>query len=447
MEWPRSTTARIFGLTFLALMLSSGILIGFVSRVTRGQLEAEAQAEVRAEHEAVLKAYRHGGQEAAATVIVEEIRVPGPQVFLLDDGRGKRLAGNIQAWPPTLTVRTDWRSIDLYRDGSDRPERFGVATDRLTDGSRLLIGRSLADEARLNATLGTSLAAAVGLALALAAASAALVTRFINSRVASIAQVAAAVAGGDLSRRVDDIHSRDAFGRLGIALNGMLQRIEDLLSELRAVTDGLAHDLRSPLTRLRARIDRVARGDEATEPALAGIAAEADHLRAMLDTTLEISRAEAGIGRENFSLTDLAALCRDMAEMYAPVAEDRDVRLTVDAEAPVPALVHREMIGRTLANLIDNALRYAADGKLVALKAEARDGQVHLSVADKGPGIPEEERGQALRRFGRLDAARRDGGAGLGLSLAMAVARLHGGTLVLGDNNPGLVVDLVLPLG
>ncbi len=446
MRWPRSTTARIAALTFVALMITSSVLLGFILRTTTAQLEADARVEVQAERQNALLAFQRGGGFEVEDLVSDEARAPGSKVMLLDDGHGMKRAGNVQAWPAALPAPVGWRQIMLHRAGSEAPELFGIATDRLPDGSRLLVGRSLADERRLSATLGTSLAAAVALALLPSVGATLLVTRFINARVIAIADVAGAVGDGDFSRRVPEVATGDAFDRLGAALNAMLGRIEALLGEFRSVTDGLAHDLRSPLTRLRVRIDRLARGDDPQDVALAAIAAEADMLRAMLDTALEISRAEAGIGRDSFTLVDLAAMCRDLGEMYAPLAEEREMQLTIDAPEPVPVLVHRELIGRALANLIDNAMRYAGNGQLVALGARLHHDSARLTVADHGPGIASSDQAEALRRFGRLDAARGEGGAGLGLSLAAAVARLHGGTLTLSDNKPGLQVAIDLPV-
>ena len=442
MRWPRSTTARFAGLTFLALTLSSVLLIGFIGSITVRQLDSDAQAFVRAERAAVMAAYKLGGLRGARAMIANELRVPGPLVMLLARDDGRKIVGNTQDWPPTLGLGRTWRRIDLYRARSDRPEPFGVATDELPDGNRLLVGRSLDEEARLRETLYTILAGSVALAVVLAALASTLLARFIGVRVAEIAGVAAAVADGDLSRRIPDAGGDDAFDRLSTALNGMLARIEALLGELRTVTDGLAHDLRSPVTRLKARIERAARGEDAD---LQAISVEADALLEMLDTTLEISRAEAGIGRDNFTEIDLSALMHDLCEMYAPLAEDSGVVMTDTSGITVKARVHRELIGRAIANLVDNALRYAATGGSITLAASALGHGARLTVADRGPGIVEADRAVALKRFGRLDAARRDGGAGLGLSLAASVARLHGGTLELADNAPGLVVTLVLP--
>jgi signal transduction histidine kinase len=444
----RSTTARIALIVFVALVISSAIILGFIARVTRGQLDADARELIVAEREVIVQAFVREGPKAAAAVIEGELRVPGSLVMLLIGPDGRPVAGNLSGWPADLGRDGSFARLPLKRNDGAAREPFAVTSTHLPGGWHLLVGRSLAEEERLVATLTTTLIAAIGLALALALGISALLARLIARRVQSIADVAARVAAGDLGSRVDVPPGapRDAFDSLGLALNAMLARIETLLDELRAVTDGLAHDLRSPLTRMKARIERLTRAPEPDLAELGAIGNEADTLLAMLDNSLEISRLEAGIGRDAFQLMDLAVLAHDMAEMYEPLAEEGGVMLHVSAGVPVPVEAHRQLLGRALSNLIDNALRYADTGGQINISAEATPDGARLVVADRGPGIPLPARSEALRRFGRLDAARSRGGAGLGLSLAAAIARLHGGTLLLSDNNPGLKVIIELPI-
>ncbi|MBC7505417.1 MAG: HAMP domain-containing histidine kinase [Sandarakinorhabdus sp.] len=394
----------------------------------------------------------------AAREIADDLRLPGPMAVLLIGPHGEKLAGNLHGWPFGTPIGSRFASTELQRIGHPAPESFSVSTFALPGGHRLLVGRSLETEQRLTETLKTSLLAGIGLALVLAALTSLILARVISARVQNIADVAAAVAAGDLSRRVDEPPTPaggDAFDSMARALNAMLARIETLLDEIRMVTDGLAHDLRSPLTRLKARIDRLARGNYESAALVRGggeladevtaIGNEADALLTMLENCLEISRIEAGIGREAFVLLDVAALARDLAEMYEPLAEESGVSLTAIARQPLPVLAHRNLLSRALANLIDNALRYGAAGGVIEVAASAATTGITLSVGDNGPGIAAGNHGEALRRFGRIDAARSTGGVGLGLSLAAAIARLHGGTLLLTDNRPGLRVVITLP--
>ncbi|NJC07066.1 sensor histidine kinase [Polymorphobacter fuscus] len=445
----RTTTARITLIVFAALIATSALLLGFIGRVTQDQLYADVRAAVAADAALLVENIRRDGPRRAARDITEDLRLPGPTAVLLLAPDGHRLAGNVTEWPAGLPVGRRFASAELHRADHGRAESFGVSTPTLDGGYRLLVGRSLETEQRLTDTLKSSLFAAIFLALVLAALTSLILARIISARVQNIADVAAAVAAGDLSRRVDEppAPGGDAFDSMARALNAMLARIEILLGEIRMVTDGLAHDLRSPLTRMKARIDRLARTADAGEPAddILAIGAEADALLTMLENALEISRVEAGIGREAFVPFDVAALARDLADMYEPLAEETGVCLTAAADLPLPVMAHRNLLSRALANLIDNALRYGAGGGIITVTAERTAAGARLSVADRGPGIASANHGIALRRFGRIDAARRAGGAGLGLSLAAAIARLHGGTLTLADNAPGLRVDIDLP--
>ncbi len=448
MRW-RTTTGRIAVSVFLAMMVTSIVLIGFIERVTDTQLRAEITTSIDSLWHEIADDLRARAAPATAREITADLHLPGPYVVLLLAPDGRRLAGNLADWPVSAkALEPRPLTLDLQRVGDPRPGQFLVKLHRLDGGYRLLVGRSLETEHRLTDTLRTSLLGAAGLALALAALTAILVTREIARRVQAIADVATAVVRGDLSRRVAVPATEspgDAFDAMAHALNTMLARTEVLIDEIRMVTDGLAHDLRSPLTRLKVRIDRLARAGFGHDEDLAAIGAEADGLLVMLENCLEISRLEAGIGRDGFALFDLAALTHDLADMYAPLVEESSIALSVSASTPLPVMAHRNLIGRALANLIDNALRYGAAGASIAITAHDTPAGVTISVADKGPGIAASDHREALRRFGRIDAARAAGGMGLGLPLAAAIARLHGGSLALTDNNPGLCVTITLP--
>ena len=270
--------------------------------------------------------------------------------------------------------------------------------------------------------------------------------RVINARVRSISQTTEAVGSGNLAKRVLLDGSGDEFDALGTGVNTMLDRIEGLVGELRIVTDGLAHDLRSPITRLKSAVERacIDVNDPIALSALETVSTEAEILLAMLTTTLEISRAEAGIGRDRFVVTDLSALIADIVEVYGPVAEDRGFVLNGDAHKGLEIALHRELISQSLANLIENALKYAEGGKSIRVSANSVEDSIELIVSDDGTGIAPEQRDEARRRFGRLDPARHVTGSGLGLSLVEAVARLHGGDVALEDNAPGLRVVITI---
>jgi len=452
--YPRTTTARISLVVFVVLLAGSSMLLILLERATRTQLDREAQTRIDAIADVTETTWRKDGIEAAMTILDGELGVPGPLVIHLQTRGGALLLGNLSRWPDDVPADGRYyRMPGAAGQPGSNAAAYMVTGRPMPDGHRLLIGRSLEAEAQLQRILTTTL----GFALPVAGLLAWLTSRFITTIIADRARIIAEVVGDVTAGRLDarvavrDGPPGDSFDSMGQAFNVMLARIEALLDELRAVTDGLAHDLRSPLTRLKARIDRLGQGGVADSADLAAVAAEAESLLAMLDNSLEISRAEAGIGRDSFAEVDLSAMVADLADMYEPLAEDGGVTLrVVPGTAHVKARAHRQLLGRALANLIDNALRYGAAGKVIEMAVEATDSGARLIVADNGPGIPAGSRREALRRFGRLDAARgRQGqrlqGAGLGLSLAGAVARLHGGTITLSDNKPGLRVAIDLP--
>lgn len=456
-EWiaaigPRTTTARISLLLFVMLVSGSALLLVLLERATQTQVESEAQGRIDAIADAAEASWRTDGQAAALALLEGELGVPGPLVIHLARPDGKLALGNLRYWPAGVAADQRFYRVPAIVDENGKLEPFMVTARPLPQNFRLLVGRSLAAEVQLQQTLTTTLLLALPVAMLLSFVASRIITRIITERVRDLANVVGEVTAGRLEARVPlpPGPPADAFDSMAQAFNVMLARVEAVLDELRAVTDGLAHDLRSPLTRLKARIERLSHGTVVDADDLAAVSAEAESLLAMLDNSLEISRAEAGIGRDSFADLDLAQMIADLADMYEPLAEDAGVQLVVTAPEPVPTRAHRQLLGRALANLIDNALRYGAAGGRIELGARTSAGGSLLWVADSGPGIPANRRQEALRRFGRLDAARGPQlggmqGAGLGLSLAGAVARLHGGTISLSDNQPGLTVAIDLP--
>jgi signal transduction histidine kinase len=447
-----STSSWLALVIFLAFAGSMAILLAFLARSTQAELDADARTIINAEVSGITQSFERDGFSGAKELIASQLRVRGPLVFRLEspvgpDGLVRNATGNIAIWPAALPPDGRLRRIMVTRIGDPEASAYAAVATALPGGYRLLVGRSLEEQDRLTRTLNASLLAAIGLSLALAIGFSTFIAQVTARRIQAIANVTGAAAGGDFSKRVPVPagQPRDAFDSLGASLNTMLAQIETLLEELRTLTDGLAHDLRSPLTRMKARIDHLQRSGDSSEAELAAIGMEADQLLAMLENSLAISRAEAGMGRDQFAPTDIAALARQMVEMYEPLADDNGIRLTIDAPAKVEIRANRAMLSRALANLIDNALRYAPNGKTIDVAVRSLDGGARLIVADHGPGILPARRATALRRFGRLDTARSATGAGLGLSLAASIARLHGGTLTLGDNNPGLRVEIDLP--
>ncbi|BBE34168.1 sensor histidine kinase [Sphingosinicella microcystinivorans] len=442
MRLPRSTIARFTALAFLFQFLVTCAAVLFVQEASQRVLAAEERDLVTELRDELKLAYNAGGLPELQRVIRERLGAVegGNVVILLASPEGRRIAGNIGGWPPVLPDSASWRAIELYRIGAEAPEPMGVATLRLPGGERLLAGRVITSVTRLKAVNGDTLAAALLVGAALAIVSALGIGRLLSRRLKTIAATASAVEGGAFAQRVRITGSDDAFDSLSRAINAMLDRIEALVSQLRMMTDGLAHDLRSPVTRMKSVLESAIL--EVRDPislgALERVSVEAETLLSMLTTALVISRAEAGIGRDHFMDTDVSSLLCDLAEIYGPVAEEQGFVIEVREDAPLRAALHRELISQAIGNLIENALKYAEGGSRIVLSGAREEHTMRIDVADDGPGIQVQDRERALRRFGRLDPARHVAGFGLGLSLVEAVARLHGGALSLEDNAPGL---------
>lgn len=429
MPWLRSSHVRFLGLILLLELIFGGALLLSVTQLVRADLDAADTAIALDARDTLLSIGREEGDRPLASAIVAHMRDEGDSVVLLSRADGTRIAGNLSGWPPVIPAATTGIKAKLYRIGDSAPTPFAITAARLPDGRRLLVGESTDDSDQVRQTIEDALLAALLMALPLAIVGAWLVVHIIDRRIVAIAATATGVGAGDIDRRVPIDGSGDSFDTLGRTINRMLDRIGALLAELRTVTDSIAHDLRSPLTRLRARIDRAVEADDPAvlRDAIDGISREADQLLAMLATALEVSRMEAGIGRDRFAVTDLGVLLADIGELYEPLSEEQGRALTVAIDAPVAVPVHRELLGQALSNLIDNALKYGS-GAMTLYLARQADG-IAIGLADGGPGIPPEREAEALRRFGRLDPARGIAGAGLGLSLVAAVARMHGGGL------------------
>ena len=447
----RSTTVRLVVLVFVCQVATTAAVLGYVRSASESALTRQEQETVGELQDELVAAYAAGGEPRLIEAIGERLSFTfgNTAVILLTRPDGTPLAGNLTRWPTSIAGNTRWQVLTLYRTSSVTPERIGLTAVTLPDDSRLLAGHVVEGTLLLTDVGRSALIGAMLLAVPLALLIALFVGRLIDRRISALATTVDAVSAGDLSRRVPTNASADAFDRLALGVNAMLLRIEMLVGELRTVTDALAHDLRSPITRMKSVIEAAQR--DATDPAnrlaLGQVAEQADIVLAMLTTALTISRAEAGIGRDLFAPTDIAALLGDATEIYGPLAEDSGFVLAVGDVPAGPFLLHRQLVSQAIGNLVENAMKYADGGSAIVLSAANGADGLRLTVADDGIGIPAERHDEARARFHRLDPARHLPGSGLGLALVEAVARLHGGELELADNHPGLraTIRLVRP--
>ena len=471
------TTAFRLTLVYLALFaLFAALLLFFLALNARRLISEEITTTVNREVAGLNDQYERGGIGRLAAVVELRSRRPGSSLYLVAAPKGQGLSGNVASLDAGILSQTGWVETSYQRlDQTDTEHRALVLVSELPGGFHLLVGRDIEERQRVYDIIITAGRWSILAVVVLGLGGGFFVSRHILRRVDAITEKAQTISAGDLSGRLPVAGTGDEIDRLALNFNVMLDRIESLMHGFKEVSDNVAHDLKTPLTRLRNRCEaalRNARGDGDYRAALDATIEESEGLIRTFDALLMIARAESGEAGRNMVDLDAAEIVRGVAELYEPVAEEKGLHLAVDA--PVPALVrgHRELISQALANLLDNAIKYAvpvrqeAELELVgdvpptAGAASATDAgppptitvtarndgdRVVLTVADNGPGIPPEARARAVERFVRLEQSRSQPGSGLGLSLASAVAHLHHGELELDDNQPGLRAMILLP--
>lgn len=443
------TTLRIALLAGLLALLSNLAVISFIYWRTYDEAVTEMRQQVAEQGKVLADVYRSGGKAALYDAIEDTISYADPQtaVALLDPNGRERL-GNLAAMP-RQPLQEGYHSALLRLSGQPTPRVGAVIIHRLPTGQWLISGRIVGEALALRETLERSLLIALLVASLLGLACGVILAHYVGRRVGEIAAVADRISARDLSQRVPLSGAGDAFDRLGRQINAMLDRITGLMEELRMLTDSVAHDLRTPVSRLRSAAHAAAETEDADEQEelLTSVIRQADTLMRILTSVLEISRSEALTGRKQFAWFDVGELGAELTEMYEPLAEEAEVKIDYERPPrPVPLFGHRQLLAQAISNLIENAIQYGASGGEIRVGVKNDPRHMRIEVADRGPGIPTELRKEARRRFGRLDSSRSAEGAGLGLALAEAIAHLHEGVLALEDNSPGLLTALELPV-
>jgi signal transduction histidine kinase len=372
------------------------------------------------------------------------------EIFQLLTGNGVPAAGNLDAVPagagPGAQRKAVMRTTVVKRNGHDRPARLYLRP--MADGGLLIVGRDLSEQHAVREVIWRALLAGAGVSLLLTVGGALLFRRGIEGRLGEIRRTAAQIEAGNLSHRIP-VSGGDEFALLNRDINRMLDRIELLMEGIRHVSNAIAHDLRTPLSRIRGRLDDALR-HEMTVPRLSGAAHDAiddiDDLIRLFERLLQIAEAESGMRARLFERLDLGRVVADIGEMYEAIAEDGGIALTVDAPASLYVDGDRNLLASAVASLLDNAIKYAGPGAAIRVRAGLHQGQASIAIHDNGPGIPDGERDKVTQRFYRLDKSRHLPGNGLGLSIVSATATSHGGSLALEDGAPGLVARILLPL-
>jgi signal transduction histidine kinase len=461
----RTTAFRLTLVYLFIFALFAASLLVYFAWNTRRLITEQITTMVNAETGEISDIFSRRSLRGLVFTIENRALRPGANLYLVTTPAGQAIAGNVGSLAPGVMATTGWSETAYRRlDEQDAADHFAlVRVTELSGGFRLLIGRDLEERRRLIGIVAQAAQWSVLIVVVLGLGGGIFVARRVLRRIDAMTGTAQRIMAGDLSGRLPVSRSGDELDRLAENLNAMLERIEALMMGLKEVSDNIAHDLKTPLTRLRNRAEE-ALAKSRTEPeyrtALEQTIEESDGLIRTFNALLMIARAESGQARGNMDDFDAADVARGIHELYEPLAEDGGMRLQVKTES-VLLYGNRELISQALANLVENAIKYgkpapavlpaghavAADPGYDDILIEARrEGEkVLLSVTDHGPGIPLADRKHAVERFVRLEASRTQPGSGLGLSLAAAVATLHGGELRLDDAHPGLIATLAIP--
>jgi signal transduction histidine kinase len=410
----------------------------------------EGRAEIlQADAQRLSDVYRREGIEGLRNFIDARIRmqIAGDRILLLSDASGRPLAGNLDAWPGVPTVPGDYRvQFDLRDKGGMQAVLVHVAS---LGKFNLLVGRDNRLFAPLEQRFWYGLTGAIAVLFIAGLLIGVITRRALMSRVDSIRQTVSAIIHGDLKHRLPTHLSDDELNTLSRTINGMLEQIEQLVHGVRNVSNSIAHDLRTPLAELRSRLEELALirpPPEQTFGEIDGAVADVDRVIRIFDALLRLAEIDAGLRRSGFVAVDAADLAATAVEFYAPAAELKGIALTFRAVGPTAAAGDPVLLAQALSNLIDNALKFTPNDGMIDVSVQSHSGgSVEIAVADNGPGIDDAEKAKVIERFYRGDASRGTPGVGLGLSLAQAVAKLHGSMLELSDLNPGLRVLLTIP--
>jgi signal transduction histidine kinase len=445
----RSAGFRFAAIYALLLAASAAALALFLWWSTAGLLDRQTTAAIQADAQSLSERFGTGGLPALVLTIEDRLtqNVEDDAIYLLVDPAGHRLAGNLTHWPQGASAQSgEWYELPIERAGMRSVAV--VQSFTLPGGFRLLIGRDAQARAQLRRLLTGAFLWAVVVVVAMASAGALVVRSLFRRALANVSATAMAIAGGDFSQRVRLSGRGDEFDQLAETINDMLDRMARLMEGVREVSNAIAHDLRTPITRARARLEDASVHAETVGQLRAAIeraTADLDGIVAVFQALLRIAEIEAGSRRAAFATVDVAPLLADVAELYGAVAEEKGIALTVRTPASLTTFGDRELIQQAVANLVDNAVKFSPPGGAVTLSAAGTRAGIDVTVADQGPGIPPADRERAAERFFRGESARNSPGAGLGLALVQAVAQLHGGSLRLAEAAPGLIVTLALP--
>ena len=437
--------ALLFGVVFAASALA---LVLFLWLSTAGLLDRQVEAAINADAQGLVERWSEGGIPSLLLTIQDRLaeNVDDDAIYEVSDPLGATVAGNLGRWPERVISPGVFYELPVSRAGTR--STADVRRYDLPGGFSLLVGRDVRGRLELRQLLTSTLLSSMLVVALLGIAGALLIRNLFRRMVAEVSATAEAIAGGDLTPRVRRSGRGDEFDRMAESINTMLERIARLMDGVRQVSNAIAHDLRTPITRARARLEDAALHARSEGELRAGVeraVSDLDGVTAVFHALMRIAEIEVGARRSAFAEVDLGPLLADLADLYGAVAEEHGLALVLDVPDTLTILGDRDLLQQAVANLLDNAIKFSPEGGRITLFAGRTDRSIRLSVADRGPGIPEADRPRAAARFFRGETARNTPGSGLGLALVQAVAVLHDGTLLLEDAHPGLRVSITLP--
>lgn len=454
----RTTAFKLSALYLVIFIVFAVFVLGYLAWNTRRLLDSQITETIETEINALADQYRQGGVRRLISIMERRGRQSGSFLYLLVDQRGDSVTGNAILRIPALQQNVGWSEARYnWPDESEEIDRLAkLRVFALPSGLRLIVGRDLEERKRLGEVIRRARGWSLLMVILLGGFGVWFVTKRVLSRVDAIAKSSGAIMAGDMSERLPVTNTKDEFDRLSIHLNRMLDRMAELMGGLRDLSDNVAHDLRTPLTRLRNGAEQALRSAttiEETKAALEKAIQESDNLIRVFDALLMIARAESGNIATSMQPLALDELVSGLVELYEPLADDAGNSIRAELDPGLHLHASRELIGQALSNLLDNALKYggqspgsSGDVRPEIIVSAMMEGEnIKICVADRGGGIAQVDRERVLERFIRLDPSRAKPGFGLGLSLVNAIAKLHGGRFLLEDNAPGLRAVLVLP--
>ena len=449
----KSSAFRITLVYVLLFGLSVSIILGFVYWSTIVYTTNETEEAINAELRVLSNAYERRGYPGLVTLLSDRVRIqrqrPGDSsVYLLVDEQFQTLVGNISSWPRIAQDRKDgWLDfkLDDNRDGTEGEFTARARTFVIENRYNLLVGQGMRDLENLKDLVGRALIWGLVLTLALGIIGGFMMRQTLSRRLSSINQTARKIMHGDLRMRIATKDSGDEFDELAVNLNSMLDQIEGGMEGVRRVSDNIAHDLKTPLARLKNRVEELrfkVAGNLDQETSVDQIIHEADGLLSTFNALLRIARIEYSEQRKGFKFVDINSIVYDIEELYEPLIEDKGQSLSVQLSESAEIWADRDMLFQAFANLLDNAIKYTPEKGLISIKSIKSGNKWSLEIGDNGPGIPEDQHEKVVQRFYRLDQSRTTPGSGLGLALVFAVLKVHGMDLAFSDNNPGLKVTV-----